>query len=165
MSREVRMVPKDWQHPKKDNGNYQPMFDRDYKIEFNEWLKEKEQWEKGLMKDWLKGGYIPKEEKYKDMPFEEWYGSAPDSRYYMPQWPDSERTHYMMYETTSEGTPKSPAFETPEQLAHYLADNKVSTFADMTTTYEKWLKMIQGSGYACSAVMTNGEIKSGVEGE
>ena len=81
----------------------------------------------------------------------------------MPQWTDEEATHYMMYETTSEGTPISPAFETPEELARWLADNKVSTFAWFTATYEEWLPICKG-GYAPSMVIDNEGVHGGVEG-
>jgi hypothetical protein len=164
MGREVRRVPEKWKHPKNENGRYQPMFEGDYKKEFNEWLEEKNQWDNGFQRDWSNGDYKPKEEKYTDMSFEEWHGTAPDSRYYMPQWTEEEKTHLMMYETTSEGTPISPAFKTPEELAHWLYENKASTFGSMTTTYEQWLKMIKGSGWAISAIVENGELKSGVDG-
>jgi len=144
MGREVRMVPKNWEHPTDKNGQYHPMFEESYENVFNRWLEERNQWMKGFQKDWSTHGYKPKKEECKDMSFEEWHGEAPDSRYYMPQWDDKEKTHYMMYETTSEGTPKSPAFETPEELAKWLVENNASTFASMTTDYETWLKMIKG---------------------
>lgn len=70
---------------------------------------------------------------------------------------------YQLWETTSEGSPVSPPFETPEELAKYLADNRVSTFASMTTTYNKWLSFIKESGFALSMVYQNGQIKSGVD--
>lgn len=69
----------------------------------------------------------------------------------------------MMYETTSEGTPISPAFATPEELAQWLVDNNASAFADQTASYEAWLRIACG-GYAPSAVMTFGSgMVSGVE--
>ena len=162
MSREVRKVPVDWSHPKSENGSYRPMFDRDYQTEFSAWLKGKEQWENGFQKDWSSGNFRPKDEKYKNMSFEEWSGTAPDSRYYMPQWPEEEKTHFMMYETTSGGSPISPAFETREELAHWLDDNKASAFGKHTASYEEWLAMIDQE-YCISMIMTNGKLMSGVE--
>jgi len=70
---------------------------------------------------------------------------------------------WQMWETTSEGSPISPVFETPEELAQWLADNNASSFGSCTATYEQWLKMIKDSGWAMSAVLMNGEVKSGVE--
>lgn len=72
---------------------------------------------------------------------------------------------YQMWETTSEGSAISPVFETAEELAQWLADTGASTFADMTTSYESWLAMIQGPGWAPSAIIASGEgLMSGVEG-
>lgn len=69
---------------------------------------------------------------------------------------------WQMWETCSEGSPISPVFETPELLAHWLADNNASSFGYMTATYDQWLKMIM-LGWAPSAVRTSEGLKSGVE--
>ena len=79
----------------------------------------------------------------------------------MPDWPESERTHLQMYESTSEGTPISPVMETPEQLARWLADTGASAFAGMTATYEQWLAVARG-GFAPSAYVTASGLQSGV---
>jgi len=68
---------------------------------------------------------------------------------------------WQMWETTSEGSPMSPVLDTPEELAHWLADTKASAFGGMTATYEEWLKMIAGSGSAPSAILTVGEDGKG----
>lgn len=146
MGREVRMVPPDWEHPRNEHGSYIPLKDcydsamECYKREMREWMEHPEP----------------------DMTFDEWYGGEPQREDYMPDWPEEECTHYMMYENTTEGTPKSPAFSTPEELARWLADNKISAFADMTATYDQWLATIK-AGYAPSAVISNGRLESGVE--
>lgn len=68
----------------------------------------------------------------------------------------------MMYETTSEGTPISPAFTSPEELARWLTDTGASAFGKDTATYEQWLRVCQG-GYAPSAIYTSdGGLQSGV---
>lgn len=79
-------------------------------------------------------------------------------------WPEAERTHYMMYEdTTDEGTPISPAMESPEALAQWLTDNKASAFGHSTATYEQWLPICRG-GWAPSMVYDNRNgLRSGVE--
>ena len=56
---------------------------------------------------------------------------------------------------SNEGTPISPVMESPEALAHWLADNNASAFAGMTATYEQWLRTIQ-RGFAVSAVSVGG---------
>jgi hypothetical protein len=58
---------------------------------------------------------------------------------------------YQMWETTSEGFPMSPVFKTPEVLARWLAEVKASLFGHQAATYEEWLSMIKGSGWAPSA--------------
>ena len=110
MSREVRMVPPGWGHPKNYAGEFLPLHEQ------------------------------------------------PNSSV------DVMRTHYQMYETTSEGTPISPVMETPEALARWLADNGASAFGKMTATYAQWLNMITGDGCAPSAAFVPGVgIISGVE--
>lgn len=86
----------------------------------------------------------------------------PDPADYMPEFPEGTATGWCMYETTSEGTPISPVFETPEELARWLADNGASTFGYNTATYDQWLGMIQ-AGWAPSAVSDGGGLRSGVE--
>lgn len=80
------------------------------------------------------------------MVYEQWAGQRPHKDDYMPNWLAEQRTHLMMYEDTSEGTPISPAFATPEELARWLADNGASIFGNSTATYERWLQI--ASGYA-----------------
>lgn len=70
---------------------------------------------------------------------------------------------WQMWETCTEGSPMSPVFKTPEELARWLADNNASAFGNLTATYEQWLGMIK-TGWAPSATCIIGkELKSGVE--
>ena len=85
---------------------------------------------------------------------------APDD--YMPVFAEGTATGWCMYETTSEGTPISPVFETPEALARWLADTGASSFGRDTATYDQWLHTARG-GWAPSAVVAAGTIQSGVE--
>lgn len=80
-----------------------------------------------------------------------------------------ERTHpetgsgWQMWENTSDGSPISPVFATPELLATWLAEKGASACGIDTATYEQWLAMIK-IGYAwdmASTPTTNGLI-SGV---
>ena len=160
MGREVRMVPPDWEHPKKDNvrdrrgGNYKPLFGRSYAKEAREWLDNVIAWENGTDPD-------AAEHKAAHPYWWEWDGGSPDPEDYMPDWPAEQRTHLQMYEDTTEGTPISPVFATPEELAHWLADNGASSFGDMTATYEQWLSTCK-RGYAPCAIIQGGVITSGV---
>jgi hypothetical protein len=81
----------------------------------------------------------------------------------MPQWPTEERTHWQMYETTSEGTPISPVMESPDALADWLATHKASAFAGMPATREQWLATIK-RGWAASAILGPMGMVSGVAG-
>jgi hypothetical protein len=88
---------------------------------------------------------------------------CPDKDDYMPDWPAEQRTHLMMYEDTSEGTPISPAFATPEELARWLTDTGASSFGSNTASYEGWLRVAKG-GWALSAVsIGGGPLVSGVD--
>jgi len=132
MGREVRKVPKDWKHPVDYRGHHEPLYD-DYAGSLAEFKAKVEA-------DGVEAAL-------------EWYGGGPMADNYMPDWPEAERTHLMMYETCSEGTPISPAFETAEELARWLVDNNASSFGSMGATYEEWLGMIQGPGCAVGMVM------------
>ena len=92
MGREIRRVPPSWDHPKKSNGEYQPMHDRSYHAAIDDWRRE----------------------------FGDEAGNQPERECYRP-WEESEATWYQLWETVSAGTPVSPPFETKEQLAAYLA--------------------------------------------
>jgi hypothetical protein len=80
----------------------------------------------------------------------------------MPVFPEGTATMLMMYEDTSEGTPISPAFATPEELARWLADSGASAFGNMTATYEQWLATCK-AGWSVGMVMQGRRIMSGVE--
>ncbi len=144
MGRELRMVTPDWEHPK-ESSKFIPLLDN--------YRKEIDDFNAMVEKDGIEVA-------------RDWFGSYPlSTRYMLPHCSMIERTHYMMYENTSEGTPISPAFATPEELAHWLADNNASSFGiSSTATYEQWLPICQG-GYAPTAIAVPGiGLISGVEG-
>jgi hypothetical protein len=166
MGREVRMVPPNWEHPKNDAGDDTPLMDGLCKA-LSGWRREKAMWDLGYREGWGKDepAWVPIEEKYAGS-FEDWTGGEPDPDDYMPDWAPEFRTHFQMYEDTSEGTPISPVEETPEALARWLADNNASAFGGMTATYEQWLTMAN-RGWAPGAMLTvnndgSGTMKSGV---
>jgi hypothetical protein len=171
MSREVRMVPPDWQHPTewgKDWRTGQPklrhvaLLDGDYDEAASEWDREAAQWEAGYVRDYFNRGYKAKDETHEGS-YAEWAGDRPNPGHYMPKFAPETATHLMMYETTSEGTPISPAFATPEELARWLADNNASAFGSDGATYEQWLRVCRG-GFAPTAVGTSAGLLSGVAG-
>jgi hypothetical protein len=163
MEREVRMVPKDWQHPKGFDDEFVPLHDRNFRIEYDKWIEAEAKWRQGLTSD-HEGGWEPIEEKYRHLRYKEYAGPRPDPDDYMPEWKPGEANWLMMYETCSEGTPISPAFETPEQLARWLTDNNASAFGSMTADYDCWLRVARG-GFAPSSVYSPSTgMVSGVEG-
>lgn len=134
MGREVRMVASDWKHPiDKTHGGFVPLypgwrFEADAKL----WDEDAAKWERGEYPDYadeddIKAGYL------------NWAGRRPDPKKYMPNWTPERAAFYMMYETATEGTPISPAFITPEDLARWLADTGANAFAGHTASYEDWL--------------------------
>lgn len=116
MGREVRKVVADWDHPVDENGRLIPMR-KTFPYSAAEVAE-------GLRDGWLEGG-----PPHYNVPV-------------MPQWPKELCTYFQMYETTSEGTPISPAFESTEELARWLTDNKASFFGGDATGYEHWLAII-----------------------
>ncbi|MDY6957649.1 MAG: hypothetical protein SVK08_00695 [Halobacteriota archaeon] len=150
MSREVRMVPANWEHPKTEDGRYQPMHNESYKQALMKWVKGWFKWQKGFYED-INHDWLPKKTDWNEITYTEWEGPPPNEEYYMPEIKAEDRTHYQMYETCSEGTPISPVMETAEELAQWLVDNNASAFAGMTATYEQWLNTIR-RGFAISAI-------------
>jgi hypothetical protein len=165
MGREIRMVPAAWKHPTDKKGNYKPLLKGPYSKDVAEWDEEAAHWAKGEVLDYStwpeRRTFKPRGETDSET-YEEYAGSRPVQADYMPEWPDGEATMLCMYETTSEGTPISPAFATPEELARWLADHNASAFGDMTATYEQWLATCK-SGWAPSAVIQGRHMMSGVE--
>jgi len=147
------MVPENWEHPKK-----QPMFDESFNVAAVDWLADFDRIRAGNMTEFETECY--------PHGVVEWANDErpPDPKYYMPDWPENERTHLQMYETTSEGTPISPVMKTPEELAKWLYDNGASAFGGQTASYEGWLRVCNG-GFAPSAVFTTATgVVSGVDG-
>lgn len=71
-------------------------------------------------------------------------GIHPDFRERYEQWQEYEPPEgpgWQMWETVSEGSPISPVFETPEELANWCAVN-ATIFAGYKVTAEAWLTMI-----------------------
>ncbi len=146
MGRDVRMLPKDSQHPKGVDGRYIPLHDskprEETMREVAEWYENQRLWALKQHPSQAEYGNAP-------MRFTDWEGGPPNPDDYMPCWEPSERTHFQMYEDTTEGTPISPVCETPEQLARWLADNRASSVGSSTATYEQWLATIK-AGWAPS---------------
>lgn len=143
MSREIRLVPRGWEHPKDENGKFIPLFGYDFDKEVAEWNEGSAKWAEGLRKSTSCEGWEPITDDIKSETYSEWAGNKPLKEDYMPSFEGKELTHMILYETTTEGTPNSPAFRSAEALAHWLTDNKKTVWANETCSYEKWLEIIQ----------------------
>lgn len=67
---------------------------------------------------------------------------------------------WQIWETVSEGSPLSPVFATPEELAAHMAGTTWG--ADKGTPYETWLTFIRGPGWSVSMVMDEKGVRDGV---
>lgn len=167
MSRECRRVAPGYVHPM-ERHQYRgqvlrPLFEgKDFAPRYEAWKVAAEKWDAGLVQNWTT---YPVESWRPRTPddgatFEENYGAKPDPDNFMPNWPAEVATHFMMFETVSEGTPLSPACETPDACARYCADHDVDGFG---VSYAAWLRVCLG-GYAPSFVAVDGVLMDGTEG-
>ena len=152
MSREIRRVPIDWEHPKhsqfykdfRGGDYYQPMFDGNYDEEAKKWIND--------FLDFLKE-HPPESGEY----FWECECSPPDEMYYRNKYYGtefkSEPTHYQIYETVSEGTPVSPKFATEDEMLQWLMEQGHS---------EKAAKRFIEEGSVMSGLLVGGRVYSNI---
>lgn len=106
---------------------------------------------------------------------EEW-GTCPECKGEGDMWEDEESKQaadawtqtepptgdgYQIWETVSEGSPISPVFATPEELAAHMAGTRWG--ADKGTSYETWLQFINGPGWAPSMIMDTSGARTGAD--
>jgi hypothetical protein len=65
---------------------------------------------------------------------------------------------YQMWETVSEGSPISPVFATPEELASWLVNHRPSD-----GSFDSWMNMITNGGWSPSLMIENGRLMTGVD--
>lgn len=157
MGREIRRVPPDWEHPRRTAeectyyqkaGDYKPLHDNDYESAAEEWCTGFHLWNEGEHPDQLEG--YGKSCKY----FWE-YSSPPNEEYYRARkWTPGEATAYQIYETVSEGTPKSPVFLTLDDMKAWLIEQGYSREAA-----EGFTRM----GFVPSGVMVGGKFYNDIE--
>lgn len=156
MGREIRRVPADWEHPRytKENAPYDnrigehiPMYDDDYDSACEKWYAEA-------------ASFTPKDyAKY----YHEYAGSPPDEESYRARkWTEEEATHWVVYQTVSEGTPVTPAFATKEELIEYLVKN--GDFWDQKRGDGGWNRdsatRFVNNGWAPSFILTTNGLAS-----
>lgn len=147
MGYELRKVPASWEHPKNEKGNYIPLFGGSYSKYSKHFDIRREMWNKGfdlstnIIEGKIVNKWVPKDKDNTDS-FEDWWdGEKRTPVDYMPDWTEAELTHFQMYENVTEGTPISPVFEKPEDLAHWLGlnlDNNLYPY-----TQAEWLVIIK----------------------
>lgn len=151
MGREIRKVKKGWEHPKKDNGQYQPMYDEYYGDAIAEWFNEHNLWLAGNHPQQIE--YPEYKTKYRF--YADYGGDPPHMKYYrQEQWTEDEACCFQMYETVTEGTPVSPVFETLIELEDWIVTNLGYSRHAAHAFCE--------SGYAPSMIMCAGVIKDGI---
>jgi hypothetical protein len=140
LSREVRRVPLDWEHPRDERGRYIGLHDRAYADEAAEWDADKAAWDRDEFPDYA-------DAESRTMTYEEWSGERPDEADYMPTFPPDATLGICMYEEVSEGTPISPIFEDSDEgrtaMATWLASNPRGAITDGMTA-DDWRGIIDG---------------------
>lgn len=164
MGREIRRVPPNWKHPLKDNASgprdFQPMLDETYDDAAQEWTR--------LFMEWESGERERVSARHPDLNikhFWDWGGPPPDEESHRPKFTE-EPTWFQVYETVSEGTPVTPPFATPEELAMYLstegdfwqqndlAEGRMDSHRLPIATYSQAMSFVS-SGYAPSLIISN----------
>ena len=69
MGREVRKVPANWNHPKRSDGSFKPLFDG-FTCRCEDWDRECAKWNAGEFANWVS-------EESKKLTFEEYEGERP----------------------------------------------------------------------------------------
>lgn len=164
MSREIRKVPKNWEHPRYNHPSYYPsdrseagnryfpLYDMDYKIEAQKWINNFNLWQKGEH-EYQFESKDPPPDYYWDFD-----GPPPEEISYRSESLGTEFREpaacYQVYETVSEGTPISPKFDSLEELAAWLVGQGYS---------EKAASEFCKLGYSMSMAIVNGKIYKDIE--
>lgn len=68
---------------------------------------------------------------------------------------------YQIWETVTDGSPISPVFATPEELAHYMHLAGKLPESTESGTYETWMAFILGPGWAPTLRAESGKVSAG----
>lgn len=126
VTRELRMVPLNWRHPKDANNNFIPLMDR----------KNYPYYPESDIQAGLEEGWLQSREELESM-------FAPDFSSIPP-----EEMGICAYQSTNEGTPISPVFpDTTEgrlKLIQYVVDNEY-VFGEIKADGETWAMILFGN--------------------
>lgn len=150
MSREIRNVAKNWQHPKDErSGQYIPQYNEYYGDAIEEWIENHKLWQEGKHPDQKEGFFA-------DYKFYGEFNTPPDIECYRTvKWTEEEACCFQVYETVSGGTPQSPIFETLEALENWL----VETAGHSRSAAQRFCKVRS----APSMIMFNGAMASNID--
>ena len=148
MGREIRRVPPGWEHPRNESGNFIPLLDEDYHTAATKWVAGFLAWEVGA---------DPHRREYECRYYWELNGSPPEEENHRQKW-DVEPTWVQMYETVTEGTPTTPAFETKEELIEYLVAHGEDKGMGMGSWRREAAESFVNAGYAPSLIVSAGRL-------
>lgn len=118
MGREIRRVPKGWQHPTDESDKFIPIYNESFQDAFDDWYNGLQTWLNGTSNDYNDQYYTRDARGYS-----QYAGQSPDPDYYREQnWTEEEATCYQIYQNVSEGTPVSPVFETLADMETWLLE-------------------------------------------
>lgn len=147
MSREVRKVAADWQHPKLNDTLYVPLLDgTKFHHDLQQYEQNRKMWTLGMVRDPVNTAeWISRREAgICQSCFYEYYGNEPHQDQYMPQWDDEKATCFMLYENLTLGTPLSPAFPTEDALADWCVSHNITLCPTRRLTFTGWLQLCRG---------------------
>lgn len=147
MSREIRRVPANWEHPEYTQ-------DTAYRREqIGEYISLHDNYDKALKEfasDIKKKGLSEALEDHGGGPLRDEYASYEGKPL---KW-------YQLYQTVSEGTPESPPFATKKELIDYLVKN--GSFCGNRYSLKSATAMVE-EGWAPSAIFDNGKMYVGAD--
>jgi len=160
MSRAIRHVPKNWEHPKKENGSFKPLCD-DYIGRLEYYQKDVDKFIFHMTEIIQKGRVKVYDRVFKDVKelyeyeVEDGQMKPPDINDYMPNgdW-------YQLFEEVSKGTPLSPPFATKKGLFEWLINNKDYWGHQWTRPQAEGIIKCE---YSPSGLMTNGKFYTSEE--
>jgi hypothetical protein len=134
MSKEIRRVPKNWEHPKNEDGKYIPLYNESFQTAFADWYDGLQRWLNGQSEDYDDRFYTRDARGYT-----EYAGQSPDPEHYrIEDWTDEEAKCYQIYQTVSEGSPVSPVFENLEAMELWLIEQGYGKQAAQNFCKQGW---------------------------
>ncbi len=165
VSREIRRVPVDWQHPMQPRTRplwgrekpsrlcptgyeYAHIERRSYGDVLSEWERKKAAWEAGEGPS-----------QFDMTSLDTYWGEEPEEDRYMPDFPEDAVLGYCLYQTVSEGTPVTPVFATEDELIEHLV--MYGEDYDQVPMRRRSAEIVVRGGWAPSGAVINGTFLKG----